>query len=94
MSELAEWQAGARDWLRSHTQPRDGAADGAAGGAGLGSVAVFDNLTFEQEQEQLAAAALGELIARTDPAQARHRGLTAFLVPMDAPGSRSARSGR
>ena len=31
-------------------------------------------------------AALGELIARTDPAQARHRGLTAFLVPMDAPG--------
>jgi alkylation response protein AidB-like acyl-CoA dehydrogenase len=212
MSELAEWQAGARDWLRSHTRPRDGAADGAGGGAGLGSVAVFDNLTFEQEQEQLAAAAawqraklaagygaitwpqerggaglpaayedafgreearydvprnnelfsvtlelvaptiaafgtpdqqrdliprllaadlfvcqlfsepgagsdlaslslraerrgsdwvlsgqkvwtsgarhaaLGELIARTDPAQARHRGLTAFLVPMDAPG--------
>jgi alkylation response protein AidB-like acyl-CoA dehydrogenase len=31
-------------------------------------------------------AALGELIARTDPASARHRGLTAFLVPMDAPG--------
>ena len=31
-------------------------------------------------------AALGELIARTDPAQARHRGLTAFLVPMGAPG--------
>ena len=31
-------------------------------------------------------AALGELIARTDPAQARHRGLTAFLVTMDAPG--------
>ena len=31
-------------------------------------------------------AALGELIARTDPGQARHRGLTAFLVPMDAPG--------
>lgn len=31
-------------------------------------------------------AALGELIARTDPASSRHRGLTAFLVPMDAPG--------
>jgi alkylation response protein AidB-like acyl-CoA dehydrogenase len=31
-------------------------------------------------------AALGELIARTDPGQARHHGLTAFLVPMDAPG--------
>jgi alkylation response protein AidB-like acyl-CoA dehydrogenase len=28
----------------------------------------------------------GELIARTDPASLRHRGLTAFLVPMDAPG--------
>jgi len=215
VSGLAGWQARARDWLRSHAQPRDGAAapgdDGAAGG-GLGSVAVFDNLTSGQEQEQLAAAAawqraklaagygaitwppehggaglpaayedafgreeahfavprknelfsvtlelvaptiaafgtpaqqreliprllaaelfvcqlfsepgagsdlaalslraerrgsgwvlngqkvwtsgarhaaLGELIARTDPAQARHRGLTAFLVPMDAPG--------
>jgi alkylation response protein AidB-like acyl-CoA dehydrogenase len=28
----------------------------------------------------------GELIARTDPAVAKHRGLTAFLVPLDAPG--------
>jgi alkylation response protein AidB-like acyl-CoA dehydrogenase len=206
-SDLALWQAGAREWLRSCAPPRD-----SADAAGLGSVAVFDNLTFSQEQEQLAAAAawqraklaagygaitwppefggaglapayqeafgreeaqvavprknelfsvtlelvaptiaafgtpaqqreliprllaaelfvcqlfsepgagsdlaslslraerqdggwvlngqkvwtsgarhaaLGELIARTDPAQARHRGLTAFLVPMDAPG--------
>lgn len=206
--DLAQWQARAREWLRSCARPRDGGDDA----AGLGSVAVFDNLTFEQEQEQLAAAAawqraklaagygaitwppefggaglspaheeafgreeaqvavprknelfsvtlelvaptiaafgtpaqqreliprllaaelfvcqlfsepgagsdlaslslraerrgggwvlngqkvwtsgarhaaLGELIARTDPAQARHRGLTAFLVPMDAPG--------
>jgi alkylation response protein AidB-like acyl-CoA dehydrogenase len=211
MSDLAQWQARAREWLRSQARPRDGEADGAEVTA-LGSVAVFDNLTFEQEQEQLAAAAawqraklaagygaitwpaefggaglalayeeafgreeaqvavprknelfsvtlelvaptiaafgtpvqqreliprllaaelfvcqlfsepgagsdlaslslraerrdggwvlngqkvwtsgarhaaLGELIARTDPAQTRHRGLTAFLVPMDAPG--------
>ena len=210
MSDLAQWQARAREWLRSRAQPRDG--ETGAGSPGLGSVAVFDNLTFDQEQEQLAAAAawqraklaagygaitwpaefggaglpaayeeafgreearvavprknelfsvtlelvaptiaafgtpaqqreliprllaaelfvcqlfsepgagsdlaslslraerrdggwvlngqkiwtsgarhaaLGELIARTDPAQARHRGLTAFLVPMDAPG--------
>jgi alkylation response protein AidB-like acyl-CoA dehydrogenase len=28
----------------------------------------------------------GELIARTDPAVPKHRGLTAFLVPMDLPG--------
>jgi alkylation response protein AidB-like acyl-CoA dehydrogenase len=210
VSDLAQWQARAREWLRSRAQPRgDGAGPGSPG---LGSVAVFDNLTFDQEQEQLAAAAawqraklaagygaitwpaelggaglpavyqeafgreeaqvavprknelfsvtlelvaptiaafgtpaqqreliprllaaelfvcqlfsepgagsdlaslslraehrdggwvlngqkvwtsgarhaaLGELIARTDPAQARHRGLTAFLVPMDAPG--------
>ena len=207
VSDLAQWQARARDWLRSCVPPRD-----SADVTGLGSVAVFDNLTFGQEQEQLAAAAawqraklaagygaiswppefggaglppayeeafgreeaqvavprknelfsvtlelvaptvaafgtpaqqreliprllaaelfvcqlfsepgagsdlaslslraerrgegwvlngqkvwtsgarhaaLGELIARTDPAQARHRGLTAFLVPMDAPG--------
>jgi alkylation response protein AidB-like acyl-CoA dehydrogenase len=205
--DLAQWQARAREWLRSSAPARD-----SADVTGLGSVAVFDNLTFEQEREQLAAAAawqraklaagygaiswppefggaglapayeeafgreeaqvvvprknelfsvtlelvaptvaafgtpaqqreliprllaaelfvcqlfsepgagsdlaslslraerrdegwvlngqkvwtsgarhaaLGELIARTDPAQARHRGLTAFLVPMDAPG--------
>ncbi|GAA4478815.1 acyl-CoA dehydrogenase family protein [Rhodococcus olei] len=28
----------------------------------------------------------GELIARTDPDQPKHAGLTAFLVPLDAPG--------
>jgi len=28
----------------------------------------------------------GELIARTDPDVAKHRGLTAFMVPMDLPG--------
>jgi alkylation response protein AidB-like acyl-CoA dehydrogenase len=210
VSDLTQWQARAREWLRSRAQPRDD--ETGPGSSGLGSVAVFDNLTFEQEQDQLAAAAawqraklaagygaitwppefggaglpsayeeafgreeaqvavprtnelfsvtlelvaptiaafgtpaqqreliprllaaelfvcqlfsepgagsdlaslslraerrgggwvlngqkvwtsgarhaaLGELIARTDPAQARHRGLTAFLVPMDAPG--------
>ncbi|MGH9154024.1 MAG: acyl-CoA dehydrogenase family protein [Acidimicrobiales bacterium] len=31
-------------------------------------------------------AAWGELIARTDPALPKHRGQTAFLVPLDAPG--------
>ena len=31
-------------------------------------------------------AAYGELIARTDPGAPKHRGLTAFLVPLDAPG--------
>ena len=65
MSGLAGWQARARDWLRAHAQPRDGVAGdggtasgglagGGAAGGGLGSVAVFDNLTFEQEQDQLA----------------------------------------
>jgi alkylation response protein AidB-like acyl-CoA dehydrogenase len=207
VSDLAQWQARARGWLRSCAPLRD-----SADVTGAGSVAVFDNLTVGQEQEQLAAAAawqraklaagygaitwppefggaglapayeeafgreeaqvavprknelfsvtlelvaptvaafgtpaqqreliprllaaellvcqlfsepgagsdlaslslraerrdegwvlngqkvwtsgarhaaLGELIARTDPAQARHRGLTAFLVAMDAPG--------
>jgi len=28
----------------------------------------------------------GELIARTDPSVVKHKGLTAFMVPMDAPG--------
>jgi alkylation response protein AidB-like acyl-CoA dehydrogenase len=31
-------------------------------------------------------AAVGELIARSEPGSLRHHGLTAFLVPMDAPG--------
>jgi alkylation response protein AidB-like acyl-CoA dehydrogenase len=31
-------------------------------------------------------AGWGEAICRTDPEAARHRGLTAFLVPMDTPG--------
>ena len=31
-------------------------------------------------------SAWGELIARTDPDTAKHAGLTAFLVPLDAPG--------
>lgn len=31
-------------------------------------------------------SAWGELIARTDPTVAKHRGLTAFIIPMDAPG--------
>ncbi len=52
VSDLAQWQARAREWLRSRARPRDGADV-----TGLGSVAVFDNLTFEQEKEQLAAAA-------------------------------------
>ena len=62
VSDLAQWQARAREWLRAHAQPRDGGPGGAGAGSGpagdrLGPVAVFDNLTFEQEQEQLAAAA-------------------------------------
>ena len=31
-------------------------------------------------------AAWGELLARTDPDVPKHRGITAFLVPLDAPG--------
>jgi alkylation response protein AidB-like acyl-CoA dehydrogenase len=31
-------------------------------------------------------AAYGELIARTDPGAPKHKGLTAFLLPLDAPG--------
>ncbi|MFC5745731.1 acyl-CoA dehydrogenase family protein [Actinomadura rugatobispora] len=31
-------------------------------------------------------AQVGELIARTDPTAPKHRGMTAFIVPMDAPG--------
>jgi alkylation response protein AidB-like acyl-CoA dehydrogenase len=31
-------------------------------------------------------AAWGELVARTDPDRPKHEGMTAFLVPMDAPG--------
>jgi alkylation response protein AidB-like acyl-CoA dehydrogenase len=31
-------------------------------------------------------ASWGELIARTDPGAPKHRGLTAFMVPLDAPG--------
>ena len=63
VSDLAQWRARAREWLRAHAQPPgggpevSGAVTSGAAGDGLGSVAVFDNLTFEQEREQLAAAA-------------------------------------
>jgi alkylation response protein AidB-like acyl-CoA dehydrogenase len=33
-----------------------------------------------------AYAEFGELICRTDPSVPKHRGMTAFIVPMDAPG--------
>ena len=33
-------------------------------------------------------AGWGELIARTDPAVPKHAGMTAFLIPLDAPGVR------
>ena len=29
---------------------------------------------------------MGELIARSDPDVAKHKGLTAFIIPMDLPG--------
>ena len=36
----------------------------------------------------------GELIVRSDPDVVKHKGLTAFIIPMDLPGSRSGRSSR
>ena len=37
---------------------------------------------------------IGEIICRTDPTLPKHRGLTAFIVDMKAPGVESARCGR
>lgn len=39
-------------------------------------------------------AQMGVLLARTDPSARLQAGITAFLLPMDAPGSRSGRCGR
>ena len=39
-------------------------------------------------------AGWGELIARTDPDAPKHKGLTAFLLPMDTPGWTCGRCGR
>lgn len=59
--------------------------------AGLGTRAVHDGddwvITGQKVWTSGAQfAQLGELIARTDPGVPKHKGMTAFLIPMDLPG--------
>ncbi len=59
--------------------------------AGLGTRAVRDGDEWVVNGQKVWSsgarfAPWGELIARTDPAVPKHAGLSAFLVPMDAPG--------
>jgi alkylation response protein AidB-like acyl-CoA dehydrogenase/alkanesulfonate monooxygenase SsuD/methylene tetrahydromethanopterin reductase-like flavin-dependent oxidoreductase (luciferase family) len=59
--------------------------------AGLGTRAVRDGAEWVISGQKVWSSgaqfsAWGELIARTDPDAGKHAGLTAFLVPLDAPG--------
>jgi alkylation response protein AidB-like acyl-CoA dehydrogenase len=59
--------------------------------AGLGTRAVRDGDTWVVNGQKVWSsgaqfAGWGELICRTDPDVAKHKGLTAFLLPMDTPG--------
>ena len=59
--------------------------------AGLGTQAVRDGSEWVVSGQKVWSSGAqfsgwGELIARTDPDAAKHAGLTAFMVPMDAPG--------
>ncbi|MGI5128014.1 acyl-CoA dehydrogenase family protein [Pseudonocardia sp. CA-107938] len=59
--------------------------------AGLGTRAVRDGDSWVVNGQKVWSsgaqfAGWGELICRTDPDVAKHRGLTAFLLPMDTPG--------
>lgn len=62
--------------------------------AGLATRAVRTGDTWRIDGQKVWSSAAqfaewGLLIARTDPAAPKHRGMTAFLVPMDAPGVRT-----
>ena len=59
--------------------------------AGLGTRAVRDGNEWVLNGQKVWSsgaqfAGWGELIARTDPAVPKHAGMTAFLIPLDAPG--------
>ena len=59
--------------------------------AGLGTQAVRDGSEWVVSGQKVWSSGAqfsgwGELIARTDPDATKHAGLTAFMVPMDAPG--------
>ena len=59
--------------------------------AGLATRAVRDGNAWVLNGQKVWSsgaqfAGWGELIARTDPAMPKHEGITAFLVPLDAPG--------
>ena len=53
---------------------------------GLVATAMTGSSTVRRCEPGAQFAEWGELIARTDPDVPKHRGLTAFLVPMDLPG--------
>jgi acyl-CoA dehydrogenase len=59
--------------------------------AGLGTTAVQDGDSWVISGQKVWTSGahysqIGEVIARTDPQAPKHKGLTAFLIPMDAPG--------
>ncbi len=59
--------------------------------AGLGTSVVQDGSEWVVNGQKVWSSGAqfsgwGELIARSDPGVAKHAGMTAFLVPMDAPG--------
>ncbi|AJC57724.1 acyl-CoA dehydrogenase family protein [Streptomyces sp. 769] len=73
-------------WCQGYSEPEAGSDL-----AGLRTVAVRDGAGYRISGQKVWTSLAGEadwcfVLARTDPAERRHRGLSFLLVPMDQPG--------
>lgn len=77
---------GAELWCQGYSEP-----DAGSDLAGLRTVAVRDGGTYRISGQKIWTSLAAEadwcfVLARTDPGERRHRGLSFLLVPMDQPG--------
>ena len=74
-------------WCQLFSEPGAGSDVASLATAGRSATATSGSLNGQKVWTTLAhLASFGLLIARTDPDQPKHRGITAFLVDMHAPG--------